>query len=63
MIISTLMIKSNNYIHLHCWPISGMLSLHVLPPALGIGIVIGTVVTLIMATTVIVLIMIALKCY
>ena len=45
-----------------CLYISGMLSLHVLPPALGIGIVIGTVVTLIMAITVIVLVMIALKC-
>ena len=39
-----------------------MASLHVLPPVLGIGIVIGTVVTLIMAITVIVLVMIVLKC-
>ena len=38
------------------------MSLHVLPPALGIGIVIGTVFTLIMAITVIVLVMIVLKC-
>ena len=39
-----------------------MASLHVLPPVLGIGIVIGTVATLIMAITVIVLVMIVLKC-
>ena len=51
------MILSNKFI---CWSLSGVPT--VLPPALGIGIVIGTVVTLIMAITVIVLVMIVLKC-
>ena len=60
MTISTLIIKINNYVYLHCWPIS---VIPTCPPSSSwLGIVIGTVVTLIMAITVIVLVMTDLKC-
>ena len=60
MTISTLIIKINNYVYLHCWPISVVPTCP--PSSSWLGIVIGTLVTLIMAITVIVLVMTDLKC-
>ena len=60
MTISTLIIKINNYVYLHCWPISVVPTCP--PSSSWLGIVIGTLVTLIMEITVIVLVMTDLKC-